>query len=78
VIDWKNQNDVVYSVAKRAKEIASWTIDELRLFLSSSAYDNLHAARVEFLGVPRGEMIEQILVEEFVNDDNPRQLEEDG
>lgn len=66
--DWKNVNDVIYSVSKRARELANETMDELRLMLTSSAEGSLHAARQEFLGCSKGELIDMILTEEFIQE----------
>ena len=63
--EWKDVNDVVYAVSKRARELANEKMDDLRLMVSTDPFGSIHAARVEFAGCDRGELIEMILTEEF-------------
>jgi hypothetical protein len=73
--EWKDVNDVIYAVAKRARELANESMDELRLTLTSSAEGSLHAARQEFTGYTKGELIEAILTEEMC-EEFPRNIGE--
>lgn len=63
----KSYNDLVYAVAKRARELGNEKMDELRI---SGAYncDNDHQAKEMYRGAKRGEIIEAILCEEFVEE----------
>jgi hypothetical protein len=72
---WENSNDVVYDVAKRAKELCDMSIDDLRLMGCSDPEGRLGSARAEFVGCSKGDLVEQVLVEEFI-EDIPRDLEE--
>lgn len=75
--DSQDTNDLAYAIAKRAKELANETMDELRLMLTTSAEGSIHAARQELAGHTRGELIEAILCDEFV-EEFPRTIGEDG
>ncbi len=71
---WKNTNDVVYEVAKRARVLTDGTMDYLRLEACSDPEGRISEARKEFRGTKKGELIEIILTEEFV-EDFPRTVE---
>lgn len=72
--EWKKADDVVYAVAEYARELCNQPIDELRLALSSDQEGRLGPARQEFVGVIKGELIEQLLLDKFCDDDDPRIL----
>jgi hypothetical protein len=73
--EWKDVNDVIYAVAKRASALANKTMDELRLMACSDIEGRLGSARAEFAGASKGELIEILLTEEFIEDIS-RTLEE--
>ena len=62
----KNENDIVYAMAIRVKELADYPMKVLRL----CAYPN------QYKKDTRGELIEGILVEEFIRE-FPRQFSEE-
>jgi hypothetical protein len=72
-----NSNDIVYMVSKRAGELANMKMDDLRHQLTSDKYGRVGFARSEFRGYSRGELIDHILTDEFV-EDVARDLEELG
>ena len=72
----KNVNDVAYTIAKRARELANMKMDDLRLMLTSDAEGRVGSARAEFAGYDRGWLIEAILCEEFT-EEIPWELEKE-
>jgi len=62
---WENVNDAIFAIAKRAKELTDMSMDELRLLCSDSAEGSTHAARSEFSGCTKGELVETVLTNEF-------------
>lgn len=63
----KSYNDLVYAIAKRARELGDQKMDELRI---SGAYncDTDNQAKEMHRGAKRGEIMEFILCEEFVEE----------
>lgn len=72
----KSVNDIVYAVAEKAKKLADEPIDQLRLAVASMDSTTLSAARRELAGQSRGELMEQILEEEFC-EEFPREVTTD-
>lgn len=75
--DCKNVNDVVYKIAARAKELSGMTIDYLRRSVASENAHTEHAMWAEARGKSRGEMIEEILCEEFL-EEFPKEIANDA
>jgi hypothetical protein len=73
---WENTNDIIYSISKRAGELANYTMDDLRQELSSDPYGRLGSARSEFKYRTKGDLIDTLLTEEFI-EEHPRLLEEE-
>lgn len=69
----ENENDLVYAVAVRVKALANATLPALRFQVGEA--DTWHGAQREGRGKTRGDLIEEILIEEFVRD-FPRTLQE--
>ena len=72
----KNLNDVVYAIAERAKVLANQKIDELRRSVASQEAHTEHAMWSESRHKSRGDMVEEILLEEFI-EETPRDIQED-
>jgi hypothetical protein len=60
-------NDIVYAVAKRARELANKPVLELRIAVAEAATSASGAVK-ETRGQSRGELIEAILCEEFIKE----------
>lgn len=71
--DCKNVNDIVGLVAARAKALADEKIDYLRRSVASENAHTDHAIWMETKHRSRGDMIEEILMEEF-NEEFPREI----
>ena len=71
----KSYNDLVYALAKRAKELANMKMNELR---ETGGYncDTPGQARRMHANSDRGEMVEYNLVEEFVEESDTAFAEE--
>lgn len=63
--DCKTVNDVIYMIALRARELANEKMPQLRL-INAYGCDNDNQAREKDQGKSRGEIIEEILLEEFL------------
>lgn len=72
---WKNENDVIYDVAKRAKQLGELPIRELRI-LAGYGYDTESESIRANQHHSRGELIEIILTEELIQE-YPRELAEE-
>ena len=55
--------NLLYKVAERTKELSGMTVNELRYRLGTA--DTYHGAIAEHKHKGRGELIEEILIEEF-------------
>lgn len=64
---YENVNDVVYAVAKRARELADKKMPELRECNGYGCYTPGEARRKD-AHKSRGEIIEEILTEEFTEE----------
>lgn len=69
----KDSNDVAYAIAKRAAELADDSMVGLRM--TWAGHLSLHANKRATRGMTRGQLIEAVLCEEFV-EEYPRELEE--
>lgn len=69
-----NTNDLVYKVAERARELANEPINMLRLAVGTSDFRT--AAIKESKHLSRGELIEEILTEEFI-EKFPKEIEDE-
>jgi hypothetical protein len=65
-------NDLVYKIAERAKVLSSISIDALRRVFGTA--DSLHAVRKETIGMSRGDLIEEVLLDEFI-EEHPKEIE---
>jgi hypothetical protein len=74
--DCKNVNDVVYKIARRAKELTGMSLDALRREVAPQEATTDHAVWKETRGKSRGVLIEEILTEEFT-EEYPRDLMEE-
>ena len=64
-----NSNDLVYKISLRARELADMSIDTLRSWACSDTETRSEAIRVmREQKHTRGEMIEMVLTEEFVEE----------
>lgn len=70
-----NENDYLYLIAKRAKTLADMSMPQLR---DTNGYncDNSSQAQEKSRGMTRGELVEQILLEEY-DKEFPREFVED-
>lgn len=74
----KTYNDLVYAVAKRARELGDLKMPELRESAGYNCEDGAEARRVH-AHTGRGELIEYILTEEFCEEfDKDFEDEDDG
>ena len=64
--DCKNTNDIVYLIAARAKALAAYDIQMLRRAVASQEATTEHAMWKESAHKTKGDMIEEILEEEFI------------
>lgn len=62
---YTNVNDLVYAVAARAKALADMPIPALRMACAENS-NTMHEAKGETLGMSRGDMIEKVLLDEFI------------
>jgi len=69
-----NVNDLVYKMAARARILADQKMVELKLTVGTA--DGVRAAIAESIGRSRGDLIEEILLEEFV-EEFPREVEDE-
>lgn len=76
---WKDTNDVVYDVARRAAELADETMDYLRERAATYYGEprSLTSIREQFRGWSRGELISEILTKDStcLIEDYPRAIE---
>ena len=72
----KNVNDIVGLVAARAKALADEKIDYLRSAVASQEAHTPHAIWMETKHRTKGDMIEEILMDEF-SEEFPREIQED-
>jgi hypothetical protein len=70
-----NTNDLVYKIAARAKDLANQKMPELRY--ANGTTDTFSGAQRECAHQSRGELIEEILLEEFL-EEYPKEIEEDA
>jgi len=66
-------NDLVYKIAERTKELANKPIDELRLNLGTADFKTPAIAERRYSN--RGELIEEILCNEFL-EEFPKSIED--
>ena len=71
---FKDVNDVVYAVAEKAKVLANNTLPSLRYAAAVNA-KTWAGAQLECAYKSRGELVEEILLEEFL-EEFPRGIEE--
>ena len=71
-----NVNDIVYKVAESARVLADEKINYLRRSAASQEAHTEHAVWMETRHKTRGEMIEEILTDEFI-EEFPKDIEED-
>lgn len=60
----KSYRDLMYAIAKRAKELGDMKMPDLR-YAAGFGCDTEYEAQQKSKGVSRGSLIEEILVEEF-------------
>jgi len=72
---YQNVNDVVYAVAKRARELADKRMDELRL-ANGYGCNTPSEARAKDRYKSRGDIIEELLTEEFI-EEFPQDLDQE-
>ena len=70
-----NTNDLVYKVAARAKDLANQKMPELRY--ANGTADTWSGAQREGAHKSRGELVEEILLEEFL-EEYPKEIEKDA
>ena len=66
-------NDLVYKIAKRARELADQSLPELRYAVGTT--DTWAGAQRDSSHLKRGELIEDILTEEFI-EEFPKEIQE--
>jgi hypothetical protein len=65
-IDREQYNDLIYKIAAMAKELADEKMEDLRFRCGTD--DTRAARRQECLGMTKGDLIEAIIVERFVEE----------
>jgi hypothetical protein len=63
-----DSNSLVYAIAERAKELGDSTMYELRLCLAEGDSMTRSSVYRELRGMTRGQLIEDVLLEEFVEE----------
>ena len=64
----KNENDIVFAVAKLAATLTDESMDDLRLRLTSDPEGRIGPSKQEFLGYSKGQLVEMVLLEEFLQE----------
>ena len=69
-LDPEQVQELIYCMAKRASDLSEVVIQGLREHLSTDSVGSAHAARQEFLGHTKGQLIEIILLQEYLLKDH--------
>ena len=69
-------NDLVYKIAERAKVLANQSIRDLRLYVGGANEDTVTAALRAAARQNRGDLIEEILCDEFC-EEFPKEIAEE-
>jgi len=64
---YQSVSDLVYAIAQRAKQLTNQSKFELQLAVAPAECTTTHAVKADALGKSRGELVEEILCEEFDN-----------
>jgi hypothetical protein len=64
---YNSVSDLVFAIAQRAKKLAAQSKFELQLTVAPAECTTTHAVKADALGKSRGDLIEEILCEEFDN-----------